>query len=408
MRVLKESRLHLNTLGFFFLFAALLAFIAGQIRKELVLTLLGAVFLVILFYCFIAVLFLGLVHRKRGRAFHADAAVPLLTVGEAAEIKAAGEKPVKWFRLPGTLLRYGLKLETRDGKKLRHIFDPALAGGFLKTEGRGAYFGTEDEFFVSDAPGFFRFSVFVEPVEGVRLLVAPTAARDYLPLAVESGGTEHRIEPKYRKTDDLTDHRPYVPGDDPRRINWKLYGHGPQEELFVREGESEPPPHSRLLILIDTQADEELFTLHEARVSVDMLCENALAAALEFSSRGIDILIGYTGGKVLLGSPEDAERKNAGFASALSWPAALPLSSAENLPDAPEDRGVLILALPRTSLEGNALDRFLRKRLPGRETDLHFLYPPFPGREWGEAAKACLNRYSRRQGIHPHVNTAAL
>ena len=244
-------------------------------------------------------------------------------------------------------------------------------------------------------------------------------------MSLRSGGTEQRNEPHYRKSDELTDHRPYVPGDDPRRINWKLYSHAPLGDLFVREGESEPPPRSRLLILLDTEIDRTLYTtVDEGRRAVDMLCESALAAALEFSDKGMDILIGYTGGRISGGKDESGPLNAAELASALAWPAAVfrpdPEKAAGNkkakqlntvtqpmLPKAPGDRAVLIMALPRSSAESSALDLFIKNREAGQETDIVFLYDTGSRQaaELEESAGICVNLYNRRSGIHA-VKTA--
>jgi hypothetical protein len=344
----------------------------------------------------------------------------LITSGAAGEIRlpADGGKP-RFFKLPGTFIRYEIKLQTRDERKLRCIFDPAAKWGknegiFFPAAERGAYFGTADEFAVYDGPGFFRFAF---PVQRDRLLLAaPPVLEESVSLPVRSGGTEQRTEPHYRKTDDLTDHRPYVPGDDPRRINWKLYGHGPSGELFVREGESEPPPRSRFVILLDTQADGGLFTADEGRRAVDVLCSNALQAALEFTSRGMDVLIGYTGGKLSGGIDGHGDTESgipqADLPAALAWPAALHWpqggpstpDSSEDLPEAPRDRGVLILALPRISAASSALVRYINRMPPGRNVDIFFLYDTKSKRaaELEEAAAACVSFFQRKQGAAAH------
>jgi hypothetical protein len=100
---------------------------------------------------------------------------------------------------------------------------------------------------------------------------------------------------------------------------------------------------------------------------VDLLCENALAAALDFSESGMDILTGYPGGKIRGGPAAD-------LAEALAWPAALPLGGPEDYPSPGEDRGFLILALPRSAGETSALDRFLKRREIKQQIDLVFLY----------------------------------
>jgi hypothetical protein len=388
-----------GALGLFVILIIILAFSAGQIRKELALSLLGAIFLTVLVYTFLVVFILSLIHKKRAFSFSADVITKLVTAGGKGEAHITGNtSKVSFFRLPGVLVRYEFEFITKDRRYIHHVFDPDIPGGtFFLVKERGAYFGDYDIFSITDALGFFRL-VFHLPRDGSpRLLVSPRAAEELISLPIRSGGTEQRIEPHYRKTEELTDHRPYVPGDDPRRINWKLYGHGPSGELFVREGESEPPPHAKLILLVDTQVDPGLFTIEEGRRGVDNLCENALAAALEFASRGMDILIGYTGGTILGESsggiiPHD-------LPAALALPAALPLSSMENLPEVPHDRGVLILALPRSSSEPSALDRFLKGRDSKQGLDLFFLYEPDNSRaaEWEEAAKICANLYGRKQ-----------
>jgi uncharacterized protein (DUF58 family) len=212
---------------------------------------------------------------------------------------------------------------------------------------------------------------------------------------------EQRKEPRFHRTDDLTDHRPYIPGDDPRRINWKLYGHAPSSELFVREGEPEPPPHSRLIILLDTQVDGGLYGPAEGLRAVDLLCGNALAAALEFSGRGIEVSLGFTGGKIRGGNAEE-------LAAALAWPAALAVNAPAELPSPSESQppsgaaGIIILALPRAYVESSALDQFLKTRGPEQSIDLFFIYdeknPRAP--ELEEAAQTCAALYGRKAGVH--------
>jgi uncharacterized protein (DUF58 family) len=390
-------------LGVFVFLVTFLAFFAGRLRNELALTLLGAVFLAIFAWCFLAVLITGAAGRKKGLSLSAGIVTKLVTAGENAEVRiTGGAGKLRFFRLPGALIRYELRLATRDQRIINHLFDPQGKESSFPVSKRGAYYGAFDRFTIFDAPGFFHLS-FPIPQDGdPRLLAAPRAVEEPLPLPFRSGGTEQRVEPHYRKTDDLTDHRPYVPGDDPRRINWKLYGHAPEGELFVREGENEPPPQARILILIDTQADPSLFTAGEARQAVDLLCENALAAALEFSSQGMDIFIGYSGGEIHNGSlGSHAGIVLAELAAVLARPAALSLLSPEDLPEAPRDLDVLILALPRLSTEPGGLDRFLRNRESTQGADLFFLYDAETPRaaEWETAAEACVRFYNRKMRI---------
>jgi hypothetical protein len=303
--------------------------------------------------------------------------------------------PGRFFRLPGFLIRYGIALATKDGREIRRLFDPdARAGGFsFPVQERGAYYGPRDSFFIGDILGLFRSSLPLPREEGPRILALPQAASESIPTHRESGGDSQRQDARYRRTDNLIDHRPYVPGDDPRRINWKLYGHAPSAELFVREGEQEPPPHARLLILVESLADPALYDNASARRAVDLLCENALAIALEYRLRGVDPAVGCVGGPIVEGDPPE-------LAAALAYPAAYSSAyagAAAELPEPPPDRGILVLALPRT-LAGGALDRFLKnRRQPGTPVDLAFLYDDDA---LAEAAETCVRLYNQRGGVH--------
>jgi hypothetical protein len=141
---------------------------------------------------------------------------------------------------------------------------------------------------------------------------------------------------------------------------------------------------------VDTEADPVLFSAEAARRGVDLLCENALAAAAVSAESGQEVITGFSGGKIY-GEPP---------ASVLALPAALPLfGGGADLPDAPGECGCLVLALPRSVVDGtngSGLDRFINKRTPGREIDLMFLY----GTErLDECGRTCAALYGRKPGI---------
>jgi uncharacterized protein (DUF58 family) len=395
-------------LGLLLLVIALLSLLAGFLRYELVLTLLGAVLLAVLVYSFLAILVLVLLHGKRSGFPSARMSPESAPAGKQGAVLYAGEE--KFFRLPGILIRYELRFFTKDGRMLHHIFDPDALKHNLSpftVPKRGAYYGPQDKLLILDIFGFF-LAAFALPQEpGARFLSLPQAAEKPAAIEFHSGGAEQRTGPHFLRTDNLIDHRPYVPGDDPRRINWKLYSHA--GDLFVREGEPEPPPHSKLTLLVDTQIDTTIFTggrfagrAHAAEAgcrAVDLLCENALALILEYAGRGLEIAVGYTGGnEPQIGSPTE-------LSAVLACPAALPLNSPRvrepdgrvpELPDAQEDRAVLVLALPRSAAANSALDRFLKKRGKEQETDILFLYE---GEGLNAAAETCVHFYARKAGV---------
>ncbi|MDR3174743.1 MAG: hypothetical protein LBU19_10870, partial [Treponema sp.] len=110
-----------QTMGLFVLLIIILAFTAGHIRGELVLTLTGAVFLAAWLYSLLGVLLLGL--PPGGRFAPARIRPRRIAVGEQVEAFLSPEKTGrKIFRLPGVLVRYQINLQTKDGRVLHHLF----------------------------------------------------------------------------------------------------------------------------------------------------------------------------------------------------------------------------------------------------------------------------------------------
>ncbi|MDR2537961.1 MAG: DUF58 domain-containing protein, partial [Treponema sp.] len=346
-------------LGVCVLILTVIALLAGRLRAEIALSLVGAVFLVTLGYCFLITLFLGLVNRKKAAAASVRILTRQIRAGEQVEFAFALNAPYeskRFIRLPGILIRYELRVITKDRRRVRHRFDPDFLKNRVNTfpiQERGAYYSNTsdaDQLMLFDALGFFQLCLRVPVDTGCRLLAIPKLAEP-LPIQTRSGGEEQRNAPRFLRTDNFIDHRPYVPGDDPRRINWKLYGHS--GELFIREGEPEPPPHSQLLILVDTQADSACYSEEAARCGVDLLCESALAIVAEYAERGMELSVGYSGGDIAGGNLQE-------LAALLAYPAATGLPAELGLPMPVEERGVLILALPRERIGNSGLDQFLR------------------------------------------------
>ncbi|MDR1654617.1 MAG: DUF58 domain-containing protein [Treponema sp.] len=420
-----------RTMGVFVFLIVILAFIAGLFRNELALLLVAAVLLVIWTYCLLFTLILAFLNRKRARSFSFRISPGRITAGEetALLLEQGSENRLSgFFVFPAVIARCRINLYTKDGRLLRHIFNPVhLENGisFFTVPERGAWYCLSDEVLIMDSLGFFCFSYRSFQKGSPRLLAGPRSGAGAEPVHARSGGEEQRNAYNYQRTDNLIEHRPYIPGDDPRRINWKLYSH--QGELFVREGEREPPPHSRLTILVDTQTDPALYSERAGRQAADMLCEYALAAALDCAGKGIEIRIGWIGGGAQGQSPEE-------LSAALAYPAALPLKAAGELasaadsveaagisvsPDAVSpERGCLILALPRNRPEADAplrstgsaggdaaLDRFLRKQGPNQRIELLFLYggddpETGAGRSIREAAQASASSYGQKPGLN--------
>ena len=400
-----------GTMGVFILLIIILSFTAGTIRRELVLTLTGAVILAIWTYCLVMTLLLALFHRCRAKNISIRLEPERIVCEGWTNAVYQGENI---FQFPGILVRCRVLLNTKDGRRVTYDFKPENKTGLqpntFQVKKRGAYFSAYDEFAVFDILGFFRFAYRIPSVDGSRLLVSPKAASEGVSVRAKGGEANRQDSFTFERTDYLIDHRPYVPGDDPRRINWKLYSHG--GELIIRQGEREPPPSSNLTILIDTQYDS-LYSSRggSAAEAVDLLCENALAI-INNAGKEISIQIGFTGQSEKSGN--SLTQAEMGFF--LSFPAALPaeITSMEpsamvtstmessTLPAVTEDRGIIILALPRTDTGNFALEKFLADNA-NRSIELLFIYAIGGSEKYAETAQMCAGFYNRRSGVRAHA-----
>ena len=423
-----------QAMGIVVLAVIILAFVAGTVGREIGLVLAGAIFMTIWVYCLLMTLLLALLHSRRARRASIQVSPREIATGAFAEasyseseLSAFAAAPsMRIFQLPGILVRCRLLLATKDGRHIWHDFSPAKSGPHsFQVKKRGAYFSAYDEFAVFDILGFFRFA-FRLPSEAedgqanARLLAKPHPAGE--PPSVNARAGDSNLKPEFslQRSDILIDHRPYVPGDDPRRINWKLYGHG--GSLFVREGEREPPPHANLTILVDTEYDPALYGRSDARRGIDLLCENALAAAIACTESGMNVLVGCLEGAGRGTTPPTLSPE---LAAALAWPAARPIQRGEGLAETgdspgtqllPVERGILVMALPRSCTE-TALDRFLGKAAHrdgagkgGRPVDLLFVCHHFGTEDSPKtlsaieserlaAAELCVSLFNQRPGV---------
>jgi hypothetical protein len=379
-------------MGVFILLIIVLAITAGMLRRELVLTLTGAIFLAAWLYCLLFTLLLALLHRQRAKTISIRLSPEKFAAGGSVQVMYSDKNSRRIFQLPGIIVRCKISLATRDGRSVMCEFKPGASSESFTVEKRGAYFSDYDEFTIFDTLGFFYFAYRIG-TRMLRLKAGPQRAQEALPVKAQGGDTDRYDTVTYERTDNLIESRPYVPGDDPRRINWKLYGHG--GELFVREGEREPPPHSNLTILIDTQYDS-LYTVKSALYAVDLLCENALAAACGIKE--INVEIGFTG------QVEKAVLSSAELGFFLSYPWAIHVSSkSAELPQVSADRGIVIFALPRLYAEDSALERFLIKNV-NRPIELMFIYGKAPNfAQLAEAAEVCAGFYNKRPGIRAQI-----
>ncbi|EFW38646.1 DUF58 domain-containing protein [Treponema phagedenis] len=115
---------------------------------------------------------------------------------------------------------------------------------------RGKYVCESSSLCFRDLFDFFCIELHTKKESVLRPLVFPaqTAESVQTPIpfipALESDNKNSSL-----RTQDMYESRPYIPGDDPRKINWKVYAH--TQELAVRQGDFTPPPIQSFFVFIE-------------------------------------------------------------------------------------------------------------------------------------------------------------
>jgi hypothetical protein len=418
--------------GILVLCLSVLAFIIGDARKEIILTVTAVILALTLVYTFLAVLCLSILHGKSFRTISTSVIPEKIRAGGSASLFINGmnrtSKKYFFIELPAIVIRFTLCLETKDHKKIKLIFPRDIflcsgesRGSFFTVPLRGVYYGIYDYIIISDLFGFFYFSFKIPSESGGRLFVSPALSQEAIPLTGFSGGVIQQEEKSFVRTDDLLEQRPYIPGDDPRRINWKLYGH--LGNLFVREENREPPPHSIFAVLICGEVDGALYSFSpnrdnkeseyrppsRAAAALDLLCEVVLATTVRYIQEGVSVLCGVNGSVMHGCGLEDITKT-------LSLPFAFSKKEFANgcldLPLDCNEKNIVIFALPHLSggehaHTNHAIDRFLLKRNITQKVRILFLYHDEKDSGGGDynwklaqSAEKCAIQYSRQENVH--------
>lgn len=156
---------------------------------------------------------------------------------------------------------------------------------------RGIYRAMAPVTVVSDFAGFFSVGIPHPDKEApMPLVVDPVPERAKSPEWRNSRFGSFTGKSMYRRSDELYESRPYMPGDDPRKINWKVYAH--IGDLSIRQGDLLPPPASEYTFLINTltanQPDNATRSLFE------ILINRTTNIALELLSQNRIVTVGET------------------------------------------------------------------------------------------------------------------
>jgi len=168
----------------------------------------------------------------------------------------------------------------RGNKLYNVIFEPLL---------RGLYSGFSGTIIVEDLFGFTRFVLYRG--EELSLLVFPEIEKNgFNREKIISGGEVATADVERVRSDELLEVRKYYPGDDARRINWKMFA--ASGELFLRIGEEIPPPTGEVTIVLNSHS-QGVGSLKFSSVYTDFLIGSYLALVYAFVEKGcvVNVLV---------------------------------------------------------------------------------------------------------------------
>jgi uncharacterized protein (DUF58 family) len=239
--------------GFFFFLLASVIFTAGILRADLAALFWGCSFLLLTLYAFtgnhIFTALLRNFFKKQTRPVNICFSETGITAGSTAAIHMKAR--LLSFFIPGFTLTLVITLQwqTRDPVYIKTQLFPGENREEIPftLHYRGKYECTSLICCMNDLFGFTKTDYSIETEDYIDVYPGLMNREDLLLKVTGDESTD--IQKKCRRNDELLEVKKYYPGDDVRKLNWKIFAH--TGELFVRKGEETPPPDSRFIFILD-------------------------------------------------------------------------------------------------------------------------------------------------------------
>ena len=174
-----------------------------------------------------------------------------------ARSKTAQSESAKTFPhcIPGTAAFYTIEFSLSPEPTVETAARLSIPLQGMRTEyhpenlTRGRYFYKRQYLNIRDFAGFFAAAYTQPPCLSVPYIVVQPALSPQKTVFPDLRSRTVNDLPSQERTHELYESRPYFPGDDPRKIHWKLYAH--TNTLSIKLGAFEPPPVKRLTIYIE-------------------------------------------------------------------------------------------------------------------------------------------------------------
>lgn len=285
------KKFRLTRAGLLYTLFSLSLLCAGFLCGELLTSICGAG---LCLYCLQAVLSLALsaAFLKNAR-YEAELKNNIITVKALFPGNARKKHPLV---IPGIVSFYVFCFTTSGGEKNKNCKTLEIKIRLKKTINefkipeykRGLYFLKSEYIELTDIAGFFSAAFFNGGKSVTEILIPPRIEEDCnfdLPSVFDE--TAGRLL-NVRRTEELYESRPYIPGDDTRKINWKLYAH--TEELAVLQGDFAPPPQNFFTLYVQEPVLQKHAAFAEDVFDIFINKIAAFAAALHRSRININFL----------------------------------------------------------------------------------------------------------------------
>jgi uncharacterized protein (DUF58 family) len=282
----------LTVRGLVILALALGLLLEGVLRADLAGLFWGSSFLLFTVYALAAGhLFRLAARRTHGITLHLPAQG--LVPGEESEAAAAAHLPRSFP--PGFSVQLSLPLtwEPRriDGIRRRMSPGQSQARVAFRADHRGIYRGSAAILEAHDVLGLTAHRLVIPRSDTLVVYPAVIPARELLGV-VEQSEEAAPDSRRRRRSEELLEARKYYPGDDVRRLNWKVFAH--TDELFLRIGEEVPPPESRILFVLDSTANPFVPRAVQADY-LDSLVQSCASVMIHLVRRGLEVAFSRPG-----------------------------------------------------------------------------------------------------------------
>ena len=324
--------------------SALILFASGFLRGELASLLWGGSLSAVILICWLMVFITAFMNRRAVPAVKYGSDLPFngaeTVPGEEITAAAALEKRV--FVLPGIRILYVLdyRFNTRTFT-LSSDFQPGGRDFMLSgtPSFRGRYKGSAG-LEVRDGAGFFTSFIPLPGSGTLSVFPAPAETPEASGIPAAGGQLVPELR-KIRENTELFDTRKFYPGDDPRKLHWKLYAHS--GELFLRKGEPVPPPSGLYRIFIDP----DLGSLKEGfrECVLEYVLSRSAGFFLELMEEGRGIILGVPGNwSPVFG--RDSQQELLSFLSDIWYSSGGTLFTPAGIPADTGVRGTYLLSTP--------------------------------------------------------------